>query len=87
VRALEPGSARYLLVAGARDTLAAAVRRDVGKPLVLMIGPEGGLADAERDFAGANGFTACAMGPRILRTETAGLAALAIMQTVAGDFA
>jgi 16S rRNA (uracil1498-N3)-methyltransferase len=63
------------------------VRRDAGKPLVLMIGPEGGLADAERDFAGVNGFTACAMGPRILRTETAGLAALAIMQTVAGAFA
>ena len=51
-----------------------------------MIGPEGGLADTERDFAAANGFTACSMGPRILRTETAGLAALAIMQTVAGDF-
>ena len=51
-----------------------------------MIGPEGGLADTERDFAGANGFTACAMGPRIMRTETAGLAALAILQTVAGDF-
>jgi 16S rRNA (uracil1498-N3)-methyltransferase len=86
VRALEPGSARYLLAAGAHDSLAAAVRRDADKPVVLMIGPEGGLTDAERDFAGANGFTACAMGPRILRTETAGLAALAIMQTVAGDF-
>ena len=87
VRALEPGTARYLLAAGARDSLAAALRRDAGKPAVLMIGPEGGLADAEREFAGAHGFTACAMGPRILRTETAGLAALAIMQTVAGDFA
>ena len=53
---------------------------------MLLIGPEGGLADDERDFAGVHGFTACAMGPRILRTETAGLAALAIMQTVAGDF-
>jgi len=86
VRALEPGFAGYLLAAGAHDSLAAAVRRDVGRAVVLMIGPEGGLADAERDFAAANGFTACAMGPRILRTETAGLAALAIMQTVAGDF-
>jgi 16S rRNA (uracil1498-N3)-methyltransferase len=86
VRALESGTARYLLAAGARDSLAAAVQRDAGKPVVLMIGPEGGLADAEREFAGANGFTACAMGPRILRTETAGLAALAVLQTVAGDF-
>jgi 16S rRNA (uracil1498-N3)-methyltransferase len=86
VRSLEPGCARYLLAAGASETLATAVRRDAGKPVVLMIGPEGGLADAERNFADAHGFTACAMGPRILRTETAGLAALAIMQTVAGDF-
>ena len=86
VRALEPGIARYLLAAGARDSLAAAMQRDAGKHAVLMIGPEGGLADGERDFAAAHGFTACAMGPRVLRTETAGLAALAIMQTVAGDF-
>jgi 16S rRNA (uracil1498-N3)-methyltransferase len=87
VRALEPGNARYLLAAGARDSLATAMRRDAGKPVVLMIGPEGGLADGEREFAVANGFTACSMGPRILRTETAGLAALAILQTIAGDFA
>jgi len=87
VRALEAGSACYLLAAGAQDSLATAVRRDIGKPVVLMIGPEGGLADAERDFAGAHGFTACSMGPRTLRTETAGLAALAILQTIAGDFA
>ena len=87
VRALPPGSARYLLAAGARETLAAAVRRDAGKPAVLLIGPEGALADGEREFAGANDFTACSMGPRILRTETAGLSALAIMQTVGGDFA
>jgi 16S rRNA (uracil1498-N3)-methyltransferase len=86
VRALEAGTARYLLAAGARDSLSAAMIRDAGKPVVLLIGPEGGLADAERDFAGAHGFTACAMGPRILRTETAGLAALAVLQTVAGDF-
>jgi len=86
VRALAPGTARYLLAAGARDSLAGAMRRDNGKPVVLMIGPEGGLADTERDFAGAHGFTACSMGPRVLRTETAGLAALAILQTAAGDF-
>jgi len=86
VRALEAGTARYLLAAGAQESLAAAMRREAGKPVVLMIGPEGGLSDAERDFAVVHGFTACSMGPRILRTETAGLAALAILQTVAGDF-
>jgi 16S rRNA (uracil1498-N3)-methyltransferase len=86
VRALDAGTARFLLAAGAQDSLAAAMHRDTGRPAALLIGPEGGLADTEREFAAANGFTACAMGPRILRTETAGLAALAIMQTVAGDF-
>jgi 16S rRNA (uracil1498-N3)-methyltransferase len=87
VRALAPDGARYLLAAGASVTLVDATRRDAGKPVTLLIGPEGGLADTERQFAAAHEFTACSMGPRILRTETAGLAALAIMQTVAGDFA
>ena len=59
---------------------------DAGRPVVLLIGPEGGLADTEREFAGANGFTACAMGPRILRTETAGLAALAVTADRRGGF-
>jgi 16S rRNA (uracil1498-N3)-methyltransferase len=80
-------AACYLLAAGAAQSLAAAARRDAGRPVTLLIGPEGGLADAERSFAAANGFTACSMGPRILRTETAGLAALAILQTVGGDLA
>jgi 16S rRNA (uracil1498-N3)-methyltransferase len=53
---------------------------------VLLIGPEGGIADNEERFARANGFVACRLGPRILRTETAALAALATLQTVAGDF-
>jgi 16S rRNA (uracil1498-N3)-methyltransferase len=53
---------------------------------VLLIGPEGGLAENERQFAMANGFNAARLGPRIMRTETAGLAALATVQTVAGDF-
>ncbi len=86
VRALPADALRCLLAADARDSLAAVARRDTRTPIVLMIGPEGGLADVERNFAAANGFVACAMGPRILRTETAGLAALAVLQTVTGDF-
>ena len=57
------------------------------QPVVLLIGPEGGLADNERAYASANGFSVCRLGPRILRTETAGLAALAALQATAGDFA
>jgi 16S rRNA (uracil1498-N3)-methyltransferase len=51
----------------------------------LLVGPEGGLTDAERDAAMAAGFAPRSMGPRILRTETAAIVALAIMQARAGD--
>ncbi len=51
----------------------------------LLIGPEGGLNEAEIHAASAAGFIAIRMGPRILRTETAGLAAVAILQSHWGD--
>jgi len=54
--------------------------------LSLLIGPEGGLAPEERDYAQARGFTPVRLGPRILRTETAPLAAIAAIQTLWGDF-
>ena len=53
--------------------------------LSLLIGPEGGLAPPERDQARAAGFRGVRLGPRILRTETAGLAALAALQCLYGD--
>jgi 16S rRNA (uracil1498-N3)-methyltransferase len=51
----------------------------------LLVGPEGGLEDAERAAALAAGFRACRLGPRVLRSETAAIAALAVLQAVAGD--
>jgi 16S rRNA (uracil1498-N3)-methyltransferase len=51
----------------------------------LLVGPEGGLEPAERDAALAAGYRACRLGPRVLRSETAALAALAVLQSVAGD--
>jgi 16S rRNA (uracil1498-N3)-methyltransferase len=84
VAALPAGAARCLLAAEGREPLAHVVAGATS--VVLLIGPEGGLADAERQFAQANQFTACRLGPRILRTETAGLAALAAIQACAGDF-
>lgn len=53
--------------------------------LSLLIGPEGGLAPAERDQTRGAGFQGVRLGPRILRTETAGLAALAALQCLYGD--
>jgi 16S rRNA (uracil1498-N3)-methyltransferase len=53
--------------------------------VTLLIGPEGGLANSERDAAIGSGFRALRLGPRTLRTETAAVAALAALQLVAGD--
>jgi 16S rRNA (uracil1498-N3)-methyltransferase len=52
---------------------------------LIVIGPEGGLGPAEVDAARARGLTIAALGPRILRTETAGPAVIAILQSRFGD--
>lgn len=52
----------------------------------LAVGPEGGFDDDELALARQLGYRAHRLGPRVLRTETAGLAALAALQAVAGDF-
>jgi len=53
--------------------------------VTVLIGPEGGLTDLEQETALHAGFTAVRMGPRILRTETAAIAALTILQQKFGD--
>jgi 16S rRNA (uracil1498-N3)-methyltransferase len=53
--------------------------------LAVMIGPEGGFSDEEISWGSANGFAIVALGSRILRTETAPIAALAILQHLYGD--
>jgi 16S rRNA (uracil1498-N3)-methyltransferase len=52
--------------------------------LLLAVGPEGGFSAGERSEAAANGFLAVSLGPLVLRTETAGLAALAVVLHVQG---
>ena len=54
-------------------------------PVSLLVGPEGGLSDDEIGLALRGGFQGLRLGPRILRTETAPLAALAAMQVLWGD--
>jgi len=53
--------------------------------LCLLVGPEGGFSDRELDDARLAGFAAVGLGPRILRTETAAVAAIAIAQSLWGD--
>lgn len=53
---------------------------------LLVIGPEGGIGDRDIGALTAAGFSGLRLGPRILRTETAGLAALAALQATHGDF-
>ncbi|WP_086930412.1 16S rRNA (uracil(1498)-N(3))-methyltransferase [Agarilytica rhodophyticola] len=55
------------------------------KSVSLLIGPEGGLSDTEIAMAQEHGFSPLTLGKRVLRTETAPLAALSIMQYLWGD--
>lgn len=59
--------------------------QDVGKGITVLIGPEGGLEDVEQEAAVTAGFKAVRLGPRVLRTETAAIAALTIIQRYFGD--
>ena len=51
----------------------------------LLIGPEGGLSDSEIYQSGESGFSSALLGPRVLRTETAALAAITVLQSHFGD--
>ena len=62
------------------------VRPQSGK-IVFMVGPEGGWTEKEEQQAFDAGFQSVTLGKRVLRTETASLAAIAAMQTLWGDFA
>ncbi len=74
--------ARALLAPNAREAL---VRHAWARSIAVAIGPEGGFSDQEIAFAQRAGFVVAALGPRVLRTETAGPAALAALQAVGGD--
>ena len=70
------------------DSLRAALNAGVlqnASPIHLVVGPEGGLSERDHAQLRAAGFSGVRLGPRILRTETAGLAALAALQALAGD--
>ena len=82
----EAGCMRLMLSPGASTTLDRLTPPEAGHRVELLIGAEGGLAPEEAVLAEQAGFRAVRLGPRVLRTETAGLAALAAMQCLWGDF-
>jgi 16S rRNA (uracil1498-N3)-methyltransferase len=61
------------------------VSKSARRAITVLIGPEGGLEDVEQEAALAAGFKAVRLGPRVLRTETAAIAALTIIQHHFGD--
>ncbi len=77
----EPGALDLLLVPGAELLEAAQPPASV----TLAVGPEGGFAPQERELLVQKGFIGLALGPRILRTETAALAAVSVIQARWGD--
>lgn len=81
----DDGIASVVLAPDAPQSLAAFSSTHGTQPLRILAGPEGGLSPDEIRLAMDFGFEAVHLGPRILRTETAGLAALAILQGLAGD--
>ncbi len=76
-------TAKLLLAPGGNQSL-----RDIapGTAVMLLVGPEGGFTEGEEAAALAAGFRRLSLGPRVLRTETAGLAALAALAALLGDF-
>ena len=54
--------------------------------ITFAVGPEGGFSVEEIELATQLGYESRLLGPRVLRTETAGLAALAVAQCLSGDF-
>lgn len=83
--AQDDGVRRMILAPEAAGALAHKKARPAG-PVAILIGPEGGWSPVELQLAARAGCEPLALGPRVLRTETAGLAAIAALQTVWGDF-
>ena len=77
------GDTELILKPGAETPLARIVVPET--KACVLIGPEGGFSDSEFEDAAIAGFQAVSLGPRVLRTETAAVAALAVMQSLWGD--
>lgn len=84
IAALPEGGLRMILDPEGEFSLRT-LASEAGSEIVLAVGPEGGWSPADRDQLREGGFGGLRLGPRILRTETAGLAAIAALQSRLGD--
>jgi len=82
IAACSPDALRLVLAPTAAP---ATLKRGPSQPIALLIGPEGGLSELELKLADLAGFAALSLGQRVLRTETAGVVALAVLQSKWGD--
>jgi len=78
--------ARRLILDPRHGRALKALALDPAQPVVLVVGPEGGLGERDLRQLGQAGFEGVQLGPRVLRTETAGLAVLAALQALYGDW-
>ena len=76
--------ARFVLALSARQNLAGLAGM-IDREASILVGPEGGLTDAEQAAAEQRGYIPVKLGPRTLRTETAAVAALTALQVLCGD--
>ena len=83
VEELDPARHFYFADETGGEPLAAAFEEG---PAVILVGPEGGFTDEERAFVRGSGASPVSLGPRILRAETAALAAIASFMAIAGDW-
>ncbi len=79
----DPARHFYFADESGGEAVSAAFR---GEPAVILIGPEGGFTNEERRLVRSAGASPISLGPRILRAETAALAALSAFMAVAGDW-
>ncbi|KAA3650117.1 MAG: 16S rRNA (uracil(1498)-N(3))-methyltransferase [Proteobacteria bacterium] len=84
-RWLATASGGWVLAPSAPQALRARAAPEGGR-ICLLVGPEGGWDDTELVAMRARGIEAVSLGPRVLRTETAGLAAVAAIQALWGDY-
>lgn len=76
---------RILFSPRAEHSLSDWARHQAPQSVSILVGPEGGLTEEEERMALAQGMLALSLGPRVLRTETAGLAAVAALNAMWGE--